>query len=95
MDAIAAGHRIVATIEDGQLEGGWGEKITAYYASLPSLPRDRRTHYRATVTPQHVLNFGADKEFTDRVPMERLYDRYDLAPGRIVDRIRTALASGR
>ncbi len=72
-----------------------GREITAYYASLPSLPRDRRTHYRATVTPQHVLNFGADKEFTDRVPMERLHDRYDLAPGRIVDRIRTALASGR
>lgn len=91
LDAIAAGHRIVVTIEDGQLDGGWGEKITAYYASLPSLSRDRQTHYRATITPQHVLNFGADKEFTDRVPMERLHDRYDLAPGRIVDRIRTAL----
>ncbi|WP_288239893.1 1-deoxy-D-xylulose-5-phosphate synthase [uncultured Bifidobacterium sp.] len=93
LDAIAAGHRIVATIEDGQLDGGWGEKITAYYASLPSLPRDRQTRYRATVAPQHVLNFGADKEFTDRVPVLQLRGRYDLSPWRIVERIRTAMSS--
>ena len=92
MDAIAAEHRIVVTIEDGQLDGGWGEKITAYYASLPSLSRDRQTHYRATVTPQHVLNFGADKEFTDRVPVLQLRGRYDLTSWHIVDRIRTAMS---
>lgn len=91
LDAIAAGHRIVVTIEDGQLDGGWGEKITAYYASLPSLSRDRQTRYRATITPQHVLNFGADKEFTDRVPVLQLRGRYDLTSWHIVDRIRTAL----
>lgn len=25
-----------------------------------------------------VLNFGAKKEFTDRVPLEELYERYHL-----------------
>ena len=30
---LADGHRLVVTLEDGQLEGGWGEKVTAFYAN--------------------------------------------------------------
>ena len=31
-----------------------------------------------------VLNFGAKKEFTDRIPIEQLYERYHLTKDLIV-----------
>ena len=34
-----------------------------------------------------VLNFGADKEFTDRVPVEELYKKYRLTPEQIIAEI--------
>ena len=80
LSMLADGHRIVVTLEDGQLEGGWGEKITAFYANS--------TDSRANAV--HVLNFGAVKEFTDRVPLADLNRRYGLTPERIVNRIRQA-----
>lgn len=76
LDALAERHDVVATIEDGQLEGGWGEKITAYYAN-------RRTQCGASATQPAVLNFGADKEFTDRVPLDELHERYGLTADHI------------
>ena len=38
-----------------------------------------------------VLNYGADKEFTDRVPLDELYKRYRLVPELIVEDIRNIL----
>ena len=38
-----------------------------------------------------VLNFGATKEFTDRVSMEELYERYHLTEELIVEDIKKAL----
>lgn len=38
-----------------------------------------------------VLNFGATKEFTDRVSLEELYERYHLTEDLIVNDIKTAL----
>mgnify|MGYP002508126594 FL=1 len=32
--ALASDHTLVVTLEDAQLEGGWGEKITAFYANM-------------------------------------------------------------
>ena len=34
-----------------------------------------------------VLNFGAKKEFTDRVPLQELYQRYHLTEDLIVSDI--------
>lgn len=61
-------HRLIVTLEDGQLEGGWGEKVAAYCGNLP-MPAG---------THPHVLTFGAAKEFTDRVPLAELNRRYGL-----------------
>lgn len=69
-------HRIVVTLEDGQLEGGWGDKITAFYAN-------------AGLRDMRVLNFGAAKEFTDRVPLDALNERYGMTVGNITARIRS------
>lgn len=74
---LADGHRLVVTLEDGQLEGGWGEKVTAFYANSNNA---KASHVR-------VLNFGASKEFTDRVPLGELNERYGLTAATIVSRI--------
>lgn len=79
---LADGHRLVVTLEDGQLEGGWGEKVTAFYANSSNT---KASHVR-------VLNFGAAKEFTDRVPLGELNERYGLTPETIVSRIRGILS---
>lgn len=79
---LADGHRLVVTLEDGQLEGGWGEKVTAFYANSSN----------ANASRIRVLNFGAAKEFTDRVPLGELNERYGLTSETIVSRIRGILS---
>lgn len=79
---LADGHRLVVTLEDGQLEGGWGEKVAAFYANSSNT---KASHVR-------VLNFGAAKEFTDRVPLGELNERYGLTSETIVSRIRGILS---
>ena len=79
---LADGHRLVVTLEDGQLEGGWGEKVTAFYANSSN----------ANASRVRVLNFGAAKEFTDRVPLGELNERYGLTSETIVSRIRGILS---
>lgn len=64
LNSLKADHKIVATLEDGELDGGFGEKIARFYGD----------------SNMKVLNFGAQKEFTDRVPVEELYKRYHLTP---------------
>lgn len=50
LDALKTDHVLVATLEDGVLDGGFGEKIARHYGT----------------SPMKVLNFGARKEFVDR-----------------------------
>ena len=64
LEELKKGHKVVVTLEDGILDGGFGEKITRFYGN----------------SDMKVLNFGAKKEFTDRVPLEELYNRYHLTP---------------
>lgn len=68
-------HKLVITLEDGVLDGGFGEKISRFYG-------DKN---------MKVLNFGAIKEFTDRVSLEELYERYHLTEDLIINDIKTAL----
>lgn len=68
-------HQLAVTLEDGVVAGGFGEKIARFYGA----------------DAMKVLNFGADKEFTDRVPLEVLYRRYHLTPEQIVADILHAL----
>ena len=68
-------HKLVITLEDGALDGGFGEKISRFYG-------DKN---------MKVLNFGATKEFTDRVSLEELNERYHLTEDLIVNDIKSAL----
>ena len=50
LDSLVAEHRVVVTIEDGILDGGWGERIACYLAC----------------TPLRTRTFGIAKGFPDR-----------------------------
>ena len=75
LEDLKSEHQIVITLEDGVLQGGFGEKVASYYGG----------------SDIKVLNFGADKEFTDRTPLEELYQRYHLTPELIVEDIKNIL----
>lgn len=59
LDALKADHRIVVTLEDGVLDGGFGEKIARYYGD----------------SDMRVLNYGVRKEFADRYAVGELLEK--------------------
>ena len=69
LNELKSNHELVITLEDNVLDGGFGEKISRFYGN----------------SDMKVLNFGAKKEFTDRVPLDELYERYHLTPEMIVN----------
>ena len=75
LNELKKDHSLVVTLEDGVLDGGFGEKISRFYGN----------------SDMKVLNFGAKKEFTDRVPLNELYERYHLTPELILDDIKSCL----
>lgn len=75
LNGLKDNHKLVITLEDGCLNGGFGEKISRFYGN----------------SDMKVLNFGGKKEFTDRVPMEELYRRYHLTPSLVVGDITACL----
>lgn len=75
LNKLKGNHKLVITLEDGCVDGGFGEKISRFYGN----------------SDVKVLNFGSKKEFTDRVPLNVLYKRYHLTPELIVDDIKKCL----
>ncbi len=69
LNSLKNSHNVVITLEDGCLAGGFGEKISRFYGN----------------SDMKVLNFGGKKEFTDRVPVQELYQRYHLTPELIIE----------
>lgn len=67
LNELAKNHQVVATLENGELDGGFGQKIASFYGA----------------SNVKVLNFGAKKEFTDRVPYDELIKRYHLTTEQI------------
>ena len=63
---------IVVTIEDGMLQGGTGREIAAYYGT----------------SSVKVLNFGAEREYLDRVDEDVMLGRYSLKPEMIAQQIK-------
>ena len=68
-------HKVFVTIEDGVLDGGFGQKVSGYLGQFGV----------------KTLNFGAKKEFNDSVAMDELYDRYHLTPELMIADILEAL----
>lgn len=75
LEKLKQNHSILITLEDGVINGGFGEKIASYYGS----------------SEMKVLNYGAEKEFTDRVPLDTLLTKYRLKSELIVEDIKELL----
>lgn len=75
LENLKQSHKLVITLEDGVKDGGFGEKVASFYGN----------------SDIKVLNYGAEKEFTDRVPLEELYQRYHLTPELIAEDVAKTL----
>ena len=75
LEELKEEHSLVIALEDGVLDGGYSEKIARFYSS----------------SDIKVLNYGAKKEFTDRVPLAQLYERYRLTKELICEDVASVL----
>ena len=75
LNSLKTNHKLVITLEDGVLDGGFGEKVARFYGD----------------SEVKVLNYGAQKEFPDRVSLLELYKRYRLTPELILEDIERLL----
>lgn len=76
MEELKKNHKIIITLEDGELDGGFGEKIARYFGN----------------SEMKVLNYGSFKEFPDRVALSELYTKYRLKEELILEDIEKCLA---
>ena len=75
LEDLKKDHELVITLEDGLLNGGFGEKIARFYGD----------------SAMKVLNYGSEKEFTDRIPVDKLYEKYRLKKELIAEDIKNCL----
>lgn len=75
LENLVENHQVIATIEDGILDGGFGQKVASFLGKYDV----------------KVLNFGAKREFNDSVPVTELYNRYHLTPELMVPDILSLL----
>lgn len=77
MEDLKKNHKVVVTLEDGELDGGFGEKIARYFGA----------------TEIKILNYGSHKEFSDRISLDELYTKYRLHNELILEDIKNILIS--
>ena len=77
MERLKAEHQLVITLEDGVLDGGFGEKIARHYGA----------------SSMKVLNFGAKKEFVDRFDRQEFLKRNHLTVPQIVEDVLNVIRS--
>ena len=71
LTGLCADHQVVVTLENGVIDGGFGEKIARFYGN----------------SDMRVLVKGLKKEFYDKVPYGELMERNRLTPKQIVEDI--------
>lgn len=69
LEQLKESHDIVITVEDGVLDGGFGEKIARFYGN----------------SDVKVLNYGLKKEFLDRYNPEEIVKANRLTPEQIAE----------
>lgn len=69
LEELKANHQIVITLEDGVLDGGFGEKISRFYGA----------------SDIKVLNYGLKKEFIDRYDVNEILKENRLTKEQIVE----------
>ena len=69
LENLKADHDVVITLEDGVLDGGFGEKIARFYGN----------------SDVKVLNYGLKKEFLDRYDVNEVLKENHLTPAQIAE----------
>jgi len=75
LNKLKENHKVIITLEDGVLDGGFGEKISRFYGP----------------TEMKVLNYGGNKEFTDRISLDELFKRYRLTKEQITEDVKNLI----
>ncbi len=75
LESLKREHELVVTLEDGQIDGGWGEKIARYYGG----------------SDMKVLVRGQRKQFEDHYVVEELLKANRLTPEQIAEDVRDVL----
>lgn len=75
LESLKKNHRLVITLEDGILEGGFGQKIAAFYGA----------------TDMKVKNYGLKKEFYDRYNPAELLQNLGMTSDQIISDIEILL----
>ena len=68
LDQLAANHRVIVTLEDNSLDGGFGQKVASY------LGKEK----------VKVLNYGQNRVYTDQTPVKEIYQQNHLTTEQIV-----------
>lgn len=71
LEELKRTHTKVVTLEDGSLDGGFGEKITRFYGS----------------SDMRVYNYGLKKEFIDRYSVDEILKKNRITPLQITEDI--------
>mgnify|MGYP004494120741 FL=1 len=72
LEKLKDNHSIIVTLENGVLDGGFGEKIARYYGN----------------STMKVLNYGGKKEFTDRKSLNDIYEENHLTTSKMIEDIK-------
>ena len=73
LEGLKDKHDVIITLEDGVLDGGWGQKVASYYG--PSEVR--------------VLNYGLKKEFLDRYNVTEVMEKNHLKTELIIEDLKS------
>ena len=77
LENLKANHQVTVTLENGVVDGGFGEKVARFYGA----------------SNMRVLVKGLKKEFYDKVPYGELMERNRLTPKQIAEDVLAALKS--
>ena len=76
LDSLRHDHQLVVTLEDGVLDGGFGEKVARFYGSDKDMM---------------VKCYGLKKEFADRYSYQQILEQNHLMPEQMTDEILATL----
>ena len=75
LDQLAANHKVIVTLEDNILDGGFGQKVASYLGN-----KDVK-----------VLNYGQNRVYTDQTPVAEIYQQNHLTLEQIVADVQKSL----
>lgn len=75
LDSLKADHNLVVTLEDGIIDGGFGQKVSAFYST----------------SDMKVKNYGLEKKFYDRYDPAKLLEELGMTNGAMVKEIQNLI----